>query len=290
MALNELLKTFNEEKVVEKTEKGFTEKDTGGVSLKGVLQRGRLRLRKEKVPWKQSANFRPSGMTYNYCRRAKVGILAGIFEVYDEVPAPKLQLVFDMGHAIHDIVQGYFWDIGVLKGDYYCLACDKYANDVLAPARCPNCDASRRHLQYKEIQLKDEEHGIRGRTDGILLLDGEEHIMDIKSIANRAAKTSERQFCFEDLEHGPKEDHVVQLNVYMHISGVHRGHLLYVAKNDHMIKSFAIPYDSKVLEPYFQEIKYLQGLATDLLDGKKVELPTPCGQEKCACETIPSKI
>lgn len=267
----------------------YVEKDLFGVSLKGVLQRGRLKLSRERVQWKRGVGFRPSDLTYPFCERLKVAQLAGLVDIYDERTTPRQQLVFDMGHAIHDIIQGYFWDIGLLKGSYKCLKCDKIYDDILAPTCCPSGKVTheKKHLKYKEVRMRSEEYKINGRCDGILVIDGEEHLMDVKSIANRTPKSPEQTFCFEDLEtKGPKHDHIVQLNLYMWISGIHRGHLLYVAKNNHQIKTFAIPYDYSILKPYLDNIKRLLDLAMDLQAHKRVELPEVCSRANCPCEQV----
>lgn len=289
MSLSNLLNTFADEKEVVKEEGKLVAKDKELVSLKGVLQRGRLRLGREKSPYPKSLNFSPSSITYTYCRRAKIGQLAGLMVLQDPVPPPKLQLTFDLGHAIHDIFQGYFWDIGILEGDFECLSCGWKGYLSPGPTKCPACNKGRRYLRYCEIQLRNEEYGIKGRSDGILTIDEERHIVDIKSIAGRTLKTSEMQTCFEDLD-GPKEDHVVQLTLYMWMAKLTMGHLLYMNKADGMIKSYAVPYDYKVIEPYLNEIRYLKETAAKLKSGERVELPTPCAQAACACENVPSKI
>jgi hypothetical protein len=158
----------------------------------------------------------------------------------------------------------------------------------VAPTTCPSGKSThtRKHLKFKEVQLANDEYKIRGRCDGILVIDDEEHIMDIKSIASRTQATS-AAFCFEDLEeNGPKPDHIIQLQLYMWILGIPRGHLLYVAKNDHKIASFAIPYDPGSLSPYLSRIKRLISIADDLQAGKKPDLPEPCAREACLCHEI----
>lgn len=292
MSLSDILKTFGDEHVIVKEEGKYVEKDKYGVSLKGVLQRGRLKLRKTVRPRPQGVSFRPSGITYHYCRRLKIGQLGGFISIYDESPTPKTQLVFDMGHAIHDIIQGYFWDIGILRGDFQCIKCDKIYNDLVAPTECPSGKTThtRKHLVYKEVIAKAPDYLINGRCDGILMIENEEHIFDIKSIANRALKTPDQYFCFEDLEDGPKEAHIIQLTLYMWMLGIERGHLLYVSKNDHQIKTFAIPYDYMVIEPYITEISNLISTSKELAAGNRVDLPNPCGREDCPCDEILSKM
>lgn len=294
MSLTQILSTFKEEKDIVKDDDGrYIEKDRYGISLKGVLQRGRLKLARERSPYQQGVGFRPSSFTYNFCKRIKIAQLAGLVTLYDDKPAPRLQFTFDVGHAIHDIVQGYFWDIGILRGDYECLKCDKLYKDILAPNCCPSGTKShtRKHLRYKEVQAANESYLIRGRCDGILDIENDQHVMDIKSIANRTTKTPIQQFCFEDLaDQGPKHAHIVQLTLYMWMLQITRGHLLYVAKNDHQIKTFAIPYDENIIKPYLSEIEEIIAKAQALKEGQKIVLPAPCGKESCPCETILSKM
>lgn len=288
MALADVLRTFQEEKVVVRENGKYVEKDSGGVSLKGVLQRGRLKLAKDKYVRPQGVSFRPSGITFGYCRRLKVAQLAGLVQIHDKKATPKQQFVFDMGHAIHDILQGYFWDLGILKGSFKCTKCDKVFHGLTSPTQCPSGIQShtRKFLQYREVIMRDEVHLINGRCDGILVIDDEEHLMDIKSIQNKTLKTVDKQFCFEDLEDGPKEEHIIQLMLYMWMSGIHRGHLVYVGKNNHQIKTFAIPYNFLLIAPYLREIEYLMDAAKKLKAKEPVELPEPCGREDCLCHDI----
>lgn len=293
MGLAKLLMTFNEEKVVVEKNGKYVEKDVDGISLKGVLQRGRLKLSKKGMPVPQGLTFSPSSITYNYCRRAKIGQLARVVDLYYDKPRPALQVTFDMGHAIHDIFQGYFWDLGILKGSFHCLKCDKTYDNLQAPQSCPSGKVThtRKHLIYKEVKATNVQYLISGRCDGILDIEGENHVLDIKSIANRTPDMQDRGFCFEDLaKKGPKPEHVVQLTFYMWILQIPRGHLLYVSKNKQQIKSFAIPYNESIIEPYLSEIKEIISKAQTLKEGKKVELPKPCDDENCPCAQVPSII
>lgn len=286
MSLSKLLSTFiEEEKPVLKDGKIVSEKKDG-ISLKGVLQRGRLKKMRETAPGRQGVTFSPSMITYNFCRRMKVAQMAGLATLYYDKARPSDQTVMDMGNSLHDLVQGYFWDIGILEGNFKCLKCDKHYYAV-SPTTCPSGIKSHKRLAlvYKEVQL--EKDLIRGRCDGILQIEGEKHIMDIKSIQNKTLKTVDRQFTFEDLDtKGPKEAHQVQLMFYMWMSGIYRGHLLYIAKNNGQIKTFEIPYNFDLIKPYLREVEYLANTATQLKLGYKVQLPAPCGREDCKCDEI----
>lgn len=287
MSLDFLLKSFSDE-----DEKPKAKKKKDEVSLAGVLQRQRLRLNKKLKPRPQSHSFSPSTITYNLCPRAKIAQLAGKATLYNDIPTPKLRFRFDLGHAIHEIIQNYYWDCNMLEGTFSCERCGaKFW--ARSPLTCPECiDAKRKQLKFEEIVLKDEKYRISGRCDGYVWVETgknkeEKHIQDIKSIQNRLPSMPEQAWCFEDLdERGPKPDHVAQLTLYMYISGVHHGHLLYVSTNSQQIKSFYVPYDEAVIQPYLNEISSIIDAAERWKSGEEIELPAPCSKKDCPCEEI----
>lgn len=263
--------------------------DDHGVNLKKALQSGRLKLSKGREVRPKGRTFRPSDLTYPYCERAKVAQLAGLIDLYDKAPTPRLQVTFDLGHAIHDIFQTYFWDIGQLKGTYKCTKCDKLYHDLISPEACPSGIKShtRSFLKYKEVVYKHPDYLISGRCDGIIVTPEGERLVDFKSIANKADSTSDRQFTFEDLkESGPPDSHLVQLMLYMWISGIHNGHMFYIAKNTSQTLSFAVKYDFSILEPHLNRITELIIMANKLRQGEKVDLPATCSKADCPCESI----
>lgn len=290
MSLTDLLKTYQDEtELIVTPELEFIEKSKGGFSLKGFLSRQRSKLIKAQPVSRQGVSFSPSTVTWNYCRRIKVVQLAGKTDLYYEKAPPSRQTNFDLGNIIHDLVQRWFWDIGVLRGAFKCSVCKELFKDLLAPKRCPKCDASSKYMKYKEVFVENKRYKLRGRMDGILEIDDKyAPIVDIKSIAAKTPKSSGMQFCFEDLENGPKHEHVVQLNLYMFMSDRKEGHLLYFCKNDGRIKTFCIPYDKKLIEPYLKEIDHLIKLSEKYKKGKlKInELPAPCGRKDCPCESF----
>lgn len=290
MSITSLLKTFEGETEVKVTpDLKFVEKSAGGVSLKGVLQRTRAKFLREKKAWRIGKTFSPSTITYNYCRRIKVVQLAEKVDLYYEKHPPRQQNLFDIGNYLHEMVQNWFWDLGMLRGTFHCIKCKAYMNDYLSPTECPFCEAPRSYLEFKEIKMTNDEYKLSGRADMILADTGEpeEPVVDIKSIAARTARTPAQQFCFEDLdEEGPKEFHIVQVNLYLFMAGKKHGHLLYICKNDGRIKTFAVPYDFEVIKPYLEEIKTLLDLGERYKNGTldKHELPDPCGRKDCPCE------
>lgn len=293
MSLKTLLATFEDEKrKIVTPDLKFKEKDKQDFSLKGFLQRKRMKFLREGYIARQGITFSPSTVTYSYCRRAKVAQMAGKTDLWYERAAPALQTTFDMGNMIHDLIQGYFWDIGVLEGTYKCIKCDELFHGLIAPQECPSgkYGHGKKYLKYKEIKVESEKYYLRGRMDCILRVEPEkQRIADIKSIQARTIKTPQQAFCFEDLdERGPKPDHVVQLNLYYEMSGIYEGDLLYFNKNTGQIKTFSIPYDKTVIQPYLNEILHLVQLAEHWKKGEleKKDLPVCCGRKDCPCETF----
>lgn len=289
MSLDFLLKTFSEEKPQKKATGGRQKGEDP--SLKGLLQRERLKWKKKQKPFEASQYFSPSNITYNLCARAKVAQLAGLHKIYYEVPAPKLKLTFDVGHAYHKIIQDYFWEAGILEGEYRCIKCDKGWWDT-SPTQCIHRKShTKRHLKYKEVPFKIPELLISGRADGIIHFDVnhqiEKHLIDIKTIANRGSFVNERQHAFEDLkEKGAKHDHIVQLNFYMYALNIHKGHLLYVSKNTSQTESFYFQYDPAIIEPYLEQIRSIIQWAEDIKSKKRKDLPPTCAKGSCNCEDI----
>lgn len=282
MGLTKLLNTFTE---IETTKHVSP---AGQDELKKVIQSRRLKQSRAKKPWVQGKTFSPSSLTFSYCRRAKVAQLAGKHKLYYEVASPALQTVFDLGNLYHDLLSQYFWSIGLLKGSYECYKCDKIYHELVAPKKCPEGHSSK-FMVYKEVKMTNEKFLLSGRADGILAFDHGDELVDVKSISNKGFPVNDREFVYEDLDvQGPKEAHIVQLMLYMFMSDIHTGHLLYISKNKGKIKTFKFEYDPKVLDPYLKEIDYLILLAEKWKAGKieAEDLPVPCGKKDCDCHLI----
>lgn len=79
---------------------------------------------------------------------------------------------------------------------------------------------------------------ISGRADDLVMvkLSGKSVIVEVKS-----EKTL-------DYRKSPEPGHVMQLQLYMHATGVHNGMLLYIERVSLHTKSFEVPYDEKAVE------------------------------------------
>ena len=129
---------------------------------------------------------------------------------------PRILRIFDNGHGVHDRLQGYLSEIGILK--------------------------------QSEVPIRNDEYEIIGNADGIIQIKKMEGILEIKSMnANN----------FYSL-YSPKEDHLIQVNVYMFCTGIPRGCLLYECKDNQELKEIFIKQEADILDPILKKIKYVQ--------------------------------
>jgi hypothetical protein len=131
--------------------------------------------------------------------------------------APKILRVFDNGHAVHRRLLGYLEEIGVLK--------------------------------ESEASVQNEEYEIVGNADGIIMIEGQRGVLEIKSMNSRGFYGA----------YEPKPEHLVQINIYMFCLGIPRGCLLYECKDNQELKEFYVKSDPVILDPVLEKIRYVQG-------------------------------
>lgn len=85
------------------------------------------------------------------------------------------------------------------------------------------------------FELKQKDFIISGRLDDIVIVkeNKEKFIIEVKTVRDvrKAGK--------------PNKNHVMQLQFYMHATGIHNGIILYVDKTNLKTKAFEIPYNEK---------------------------------------------
>ncbi len=79
---------------------------------------------------------------------------------------------------------------------------------------------------------------VSGRADALLTIDGQNYVLDIKSING---------ILFSKMT-GPKIENVYQLQLYMHFFNIDKGILLYIDKNFQKFKEFIIDYNKDICE------------------------------------------
>jgi len=133
----------------------------------------------------------------------------------------ELQKIFELGNIMHNFVV-----------------------DVLKSEKNPHVE-----LVNCELPLKLEKDGftVSGRVDDIILLkeDGKYVIVEVKSHKNIAYVDE------------PSRAHIVQIMIYMHVSGIHNGIILYIDKNNLKTKFFEVEYDEEFAKKIIDRIKKL---------------------------------
>lgn len=110
----------------------------------------------------------PSDVSKNdWCQRAAYyGVIGAPKKDSDAKPRWRRGSIYNEGHMIHDKWQAWFWDLGILEGQYYCLHC-QYAWWATAPVECENCGLSRKFLIYQEVAVGSSAHLLYGHGDGL---------------------------------------------------------------------------------------------------------------------------
>ena len=89
---------------------------------------------------------------------------------------------------------------------------------------------------------------VSGRADAIICVNGENYVLDIKSI---------NSFIFKGLS-APKEENLFQIQLYMHYFGIPKGILLYIDKDQQELKEFFVSYDEKMCGSLIKNFEQLQ--------------------------------
>jgi hypothetical protein len=255
MAFADILKTFKKPQT-----------DNGGIL--GKMDRYLLSLNGERMrgkPENRAKNcFHPSELSTNGCIRSMVYKWLNTPATNQQTVQARGRRIFDTGHHYGYILQQYFWDMDILEGKYEATCCG-HEWWAISPRQCPNCGKELeiwKNLFYLEVPIQNKKWNIIGHSDGILNVAGERILIELKSIKNRDAKTSDKAVTFEDLQ-SAKLEHVYQTNLYMDALDEEFGHggkyidraiIIYFAKNTQEMKEFPIFKMDMMLSPSYTKI------------------------------------
>lgn len=140
---------------------------------------------------------------------------------------PDLLKIFEVGNIMHDFV------VHVLKSE-----------------KNPHVQLLKSEFPFQETI---DDFTISGRIDNLLLIkaSGKEILVEVKS-------TGDIGFVREAAPHN-----VVQLQLYMHLVGVHNGILLYIDKKNLQSKVFVVDYKKEEAEKILERFKLLHGALTE---------------------------
>jgi hypothetical protein len=173
----------------------------------------------------------PSEISHSeWCPRANYHRLAGHTPASEgPVTHWQMRMIFDEGKEIHKKWQGRIWDLGRLRGVFYCMDCKRAWWDT-APEKCESCGAKREFLRYDEVPLHRPSLNMAGHADG---LDRDEATIEIKSIGVNTLRFEAPRLI---------KDHSYKLN----INGRNREFLDY----DGLWDSIRVPFPSHIRQAH----------------------------------------
>lgn len=234
--------------------------DKADTMLIGPVQRMLLRNRpQESVEWRGDG-LHPSELSKeSFCPRQAVYRATGVAMTEPSVEefSPETLLIFAEGHNIHDKWQNWWWDLGVLEGEFLCLNCD-YRWWATAPEVCPDCTTQERWgIRYLEVPLRSEALCITSHADALV----RGVIVEIKSVgagtvralhpqlyARYAAKEITHEQLWSEI-HKPFPEHLRQAMFYAWLHGVEDVRFLYEWKSTSQPKEFAVKLRMRTIQP-----------------------------------------
>jgi len=202
---------------------------------------------------------------------------------------PKGKRIFHTGDDYGCRLQGYFYEMGILLGEWLCIKCEHRWVDMENPSPkvCPNCGAEFKiwyNLHYLEVPFVYPnwgKYGIAGKADGALKRPrfSKRQLVEIKTIKNRDSRTGPYAVCFEDLVE-PQGKHTAQLNMYLHMASdlygndFDSGFIIYGAKNTQEWKR----YNIRLMPELIDKLKVKTEIIESFLE--KGAMPLRLGKDK----------
>lgn len=184
-----------------------------------------------------SASELGSSGGYSLCRKYPMGCGRMLYYRYSgEAPErrtpPRIKRIFDIGSYLHDMLQTYLENI---------------------------CRSSPFLFFEREVVVSPEdsklaaEYEIYSTMDGLFTISapGSENIVfvvEIKTISADMFKTLTSALDYN----------IVQLNVYMALTGIHRGVIIYINKNDGNLLDFPLAFEPKIWKAVTEKINYVR--------------------------------
>jgi len=198
------------------------------------------------MPHKSSGKFSVSGVSG--CRREKYFAL---WKQYKKTWTAKDFRVFDLGDYVHR----------------------KCVSELI-------CNAASHGFEVVAAEVNLPEHQyLSGRVDCILskIKNGEKTVVDFKSCSRWTINKVKEGI----VSQGYKD----QVNLYMHLLGIHKGYLLFVCKDNSEVEEFEVEYDEQRALEVINEI-------TDFFENYvyKGVMPPKCDGGDFGCEMCDDKL
>lgn len=105
----------------------------------------------------------------------------------------------------------------------------------------------------KAIEVALEEDIVHGRCDGIVVINNEPYVLELKSI---------NSYGFKKLE-APKPEHIKQLMLYLHYFKIKNGIFIYENKDNQDLKEFHITYDKEMAQKLVENFVILRHMVQE---------------------------
>lgn len=234
---------------------------------------------------RRDGKFHPSDLSTGFCPRAWC-----LYNFHPQGLAVKesgndvrLKRIFGNGHGVHERLQRYVSEMGLLWGTW--------KNPATQETRY-GWKPGEGIWEYCEVKLSHDADNITGHTDGLLDLNSRRALWEIKSI-------NARGFLYAK-GNGPKQEHRHQAMIYCYclesrteVSGFDLEPLAgvvmtYECKDDQALLEWFIPYDREEVENYIGTLRPKMTEAKTFADAfaakEKGELPP------CRCTKYPSPL
>jgi hypothetical protein len=210
----------------------------GTPSLKKLIRSGFKR--KEEVPYPTEDSWiRASGFAL-MCPREEVLCARARITREREIDTDLL-LIFEHGHGLHDRLQNVILPrVGVLRGKWICLGCGTMQGGpppedcsastdwaIPCPDECEECGAS--EFRFFEVEYYNHALRLKGHTDGYLAIPG------MPGLGVLEAKSIKPGWQIKNV---PKLEHAIQLQLYLLLTGLQWGIILYWIKGENGLEAF----------------------------------------------------
>lgn len=176
-----------------------------------------LLLEAKKPSGRRTGVFHPSEISGFFCPRQWVIKERHRAELAPEEILPGSMRTFEIGHRLHDMMQAYLSDMGLMFGHHKCKGChtEHYGfKPEVCGARLPNnLDCNSKKFKYNEVVIDDPEYHIGGHTDGVIVIGDmnalikkpKKYIFEFKTINPRGYENLRKEI----------DDHREQASIYM---------------------------------------------------------------------------
>jgi hypothetical protein len=204
-----------------------------------------LLLEGKKPSDRKTGVFHPSEISGFFCPRQWVIKERHRGEIPVEGTQPGSMRTFEVGHRLHDMMQDYFSQMGLLYGKFECRKCE----ETYLGFKPTSCQCGKSDFKYREVRIKDDEYHIYGHTDGIVLIDfnslkkPKKYIFEFKTINPMGYGNLRKEI----------DDHREQASIYMWTLEKFRQKRLLeleksgVPKDSDVYKVESIPFDGVII-------------------------------------------